>query len=113
MSVVNVEEVRQDLLITHSADDAKLQRLIDAAKDEALRYLGLEALPRRTAECPECTSEGTPDPVSNGADLAPTVRDGIVLLVQAMYEGRDAAEMERVREVAFKKMRPYRCGWGV
>lgn len=113
MSVVTVDDVRQELRLSHGEDDALLQRLIDAAEDEAARYLGLDALPQRAAACPDCTSEGTPEPVSDGADLAPAVRSGIFLLVQAMYDARTGDEMEKVREVAFKMMRPYRCNWGV
>lgn len=112
MSVTTLAFVKRLLRVTHSADDVLLQELIDAAESEAIRYLGTDSIPRAGAECPDCTSDGS-EPVSDSGDAPQGVLTGVALLVQADYEGVDADEMERVREQAFKHMRPWRCGFGV
>ena len=112
MSVTSVAFVKRLMRVTHSADDVLLQELINSAEEEAIRYLGTDGLPRAGAECPDCTSGGS-DPVSDSGDAPQGVLTGIALLVQALYEGVDAEEMEKVREQAFKHMRPWRCGFGV
>lgn len=120
MSVVQLAEVKAWLDVTFSADDEKIQALIDAAEDEAKRYLDRGELPRRDAPCCECASESTLNPSSNAldpasdtADLAPLVKQGIKLLVQAMYDQPSPDEMEATRQVALKMMFPYRCNLGV
>lgn len=113
MSTVRVAQIRAYLRITHRSDDAMLQELINGAEDEALAYLDREVLPRRGEfQVDECDSN-TPPLVSDSDDLSPMVRMGIYLLVQGMYEGKDAAEMEAVREVARQKFFPYRNKLGV
>ena len=113
MSVVTVEQVKSFLAQFHGADDVLIQMLVDGAEDEAKRYLGLDELPRQDSDCPDCSSDSTANPASDTSDVAPTVRNGIFLLVQAIYAGTDADEAARYRELALDMMRPYRCGWGV
>lgn len=114
MSVVTVTQVKLHLRVTHVLDDALLQMYVDSAEDEMKGYLDRDELPRRDDPCVECgESDSTLNTASDSDDIAPTVRDGIFLLVQAMYEGVDAAEMELVRGVAFAKARRYRCQMGV
>lgn len=113
MSRVRIEQVKAFLDLTHNEDDAKLQELIDGAEDEALQFLGLPDLPRRSAPTERECDSNTPDPVSDSDDLAPSVRMGIYLIVQGMYEAKDAAEMLLVRQAAELKWHPYRCGLGV
>lgn len=109
MSVVLLAEVKANLRLTHNSDDALLQDHIDDAEDEALQYLDRDELPRRNDPIqPVGESDSTLNAASDADDIAPAVRGGIFLLVQAMYEGVDAAEMEAVRTVAFGKMRCYR-----
>ena len=112
MSVTNVAFVKRLLRVTHNADDVLLQELINSAEAEAVKYLGTDRLPRIGEDCPDCTSDGGA-PVSDSADTPQGILTGIALLVQADYEGFDAGEVERVREQAFKHMRPWRCGFGV
>ena len=113
MSTVRIEQLKAFLDITHNEDDAKLQEIIDGAEDEALQFLGLAELPRRSAPTARECDSNTPDPVSDSDDLAPAVRMGIYLLAQGMYEAKDAAEMDLVRQAAEVKLQPYRCGLGV
>ena len=114
MSVVQLAEVKEWLDVTFSSDDAKIQTLIDAAEDEAKLYLDRDELPRRDDPCRcECESDSTLNPASDTADLAPLVKQGIKLLVQAMYDQPGPAEMEQTRRVALQMMHPYRCRLGV
>jgi hypothetical protein len=109
MSVVNINAVKAHLRVTHTSDDNLIQNLIDGAEDEAKRYLDRDELPRRDDPMPEeGQSDSSLDPASDSDDLAPSIRIGIFLLVQAEYEAPDAAEAEAMRSVAFGKMRSYR-----
>lgn len=113
MSTVRVAQVRAYLRITHRSDDALLQELINGAEDEALAYLDRPVLPRRGEfGVDECDSN-TPAPVSDSDDLSPVVRMGIYLIVQGMYEGKDADEMTAIRRAAEIKWFPYRNQLGV
>lgn len=114
MSAISVQEAKTYLDQFHDYDDAKLQMLIDAAEDEAKRYLGLDRLPGEAAECPECESEGDNAPISEGTRaVSPLVRMGVLCLVQALYDGTDPADVDLFRKIAFDHLRPYRCSFGV
>lgn len=113
MSVNLLAAVKAHLRLTHSDQDAYIQSLIDGAEDETKHYLGRDELPKRDAPYPDCTSDGTDDPASDSDDIAPTVRTGIFMLVQALFDGVDAEQMEGIRAQAFALMRPYRANWGV
>ena len=114
MSVVTVPQVKLHLRITHSEDDDLLQHYIDAAEDELKQFLDRDELPRRDDACVDCgESDSTLNTASDSDDLAPLLRTVVFLLVQAMYEGVDGTEMEKVRQVALNMARPYRCRWGV
>lgn len=113
MSVVTIESVKRHLRLTHSSDDALLEQLIDGAEDEMKQFLDRDELPRRDDDCADCESDSTINAASDTDDIAPTVRTGIFLLVQALYEGATAAEMEQTRAVAFSLAKPYRCRMGV
>ena len=115
MSVIGLEQVKAFLDVTQDYDDVKIQMLIDAAEDEAKKYLDRgNKLPRPDDSCPdECESESTLNPASDSNDVAPSVRNAIFLLVQAMYDQPGPAEMEATRNLAFAVMRPYRCKLGV
>jgi len=106
MSAISVSQTKAYLRITHSSDDALLQRLINSAEDEALAYLDRPSLPRRGEFVVDEADSNTP-PLAD-IDVSPAVLGGIYLLVQAMYEGKDAAEMAAVTEVARQKFFPYR-----
>lgn len=108
MSYVKIEQIKAYLDIIHNSDDTKLQLLIDGAEDEALQYLDRPGLPRRNESVVDECDSNQPDPVSDSDDLAPVIRMGIYLIVQAMYEGKDAAEIEACRKAAEVKWHPYR-----
>lgn len=113
MSIVQIADVKRHLRATHNSDDALIQQLIDGAEDELKQYLDRDELPRRGDACADCESDSTMSPASDTDDIAPTVRNAVFILVQAMYEGVDAGEMEKARAVAFALARPYRCRMGV
>lgn len=111
MSMIQVAQVRSYLRVLHTSDDALLQGLIDSAEDECLSYLDREELPRR-GDYDEACDSNAPDPVSDSDDLAPSIRAGCYLIIQAMYEGATADEIEKVRRVAEVKWHPYRDNLG-
>lgn len=113
MSVVTVEQAKTYLLVIGSSQDARLQQLIDEAEDECRQYLDRDVLPRIGAECPDdCDTAAVDDPVSDGEDLAPALRRGILMIVQAGFEAKDADEMMKMRKAAETCWAPFRCRWG-
>lgn len=113
MSVVTIEQAKKYLRTTHNADDELIQSLIDEAEDECLQYLDRPSLPRIGAECPdECDTAYVDDPVSDGSDLPKSLRRGVLMIVQASYEAKDADEMMKMRKAAETCWAPYRCGLG-
>jgi hypothetical protein len=113
MSTVKLEQVKAYLDVIHNSDDLKLQGLIDGAEDEALQFLDRDSLPRRNVTGVDECDSNQPEPVSDSDDLAPVVRMGIYLIVQAMYDGASADEMIKIRKAAETKWWPYRNGLGV
>ena len=102
MSIITLEIAKQYLDVIHNADNAKLQRLLDGAEDEAAQYMN-----RSLSDLlPEEVSSENPD------DLPGSVLLGVMLLLQAAYQATpdDAEKLRRAAEV---KLAPYRCGWGV
>ena len=112
MSAIDLAFVKQWLRVTHDEDDALLTGMIDDAEDEALQFLDRDALPRMGA-ANEADSNHPDIPVSDADDLARSVRNGVCLLVQAMYEAKDAAELTAVRRAVEVKLMPYRNNLGV
>ncbi len=103
MSVIDLETAKQFLDVIHSADDAKLQMLLDGAEREALDFMN-----RSEFGAEECSSEPPSDP-----EVMPgSVRLGVLLLLQAVYQATpdDAAKLRAAAEV---KLMPYRCYMGV
>ncbi|MGQ2994280.1 head-tail connector protein [Variovorax sp.] len=113
MSTVKVEQVKRYLDVIHNSDDAKLQDLIDGAEDECLQFLDRDSLPRRNQTAVDECDSNQPEPVSDSDDLAPAVRVGIYMIVQAGYDGANADEMAKIRSVAEVKWWPYRNRLGV
>lgn len=113
MSIVTLDQIKAYLDVIHNSDDAKLQLLVDGAEDEALQFLDRDQLPRRNESAVDECDSNQPEAVSDSDDLAPVVRMGIYLIVQAMYDAADAEEMARVRKAAETKWFPYRNRLGV
>lgn len=113
MSIVTVAEVKRHLRITHNSDDILLQELLDQAEDEIRQYLDRDELPRIGSDYPvECNTAINLDPASDVADLPASIRGGIYVLTQAMYEGKPE-ELETMRNAALAKVFPYRKRLGI
>jgi hypothetical protein len=114
MSIVTVEEAKRVIVITHNFDDERLQQLLDDAEEACRQFLGVDRLPREGTDCPdECDTASTYEAASDAEDLPAGIRRGVILLVQADYEGKDITEREKMRDAAERCWWPYRCGLGV
>lgn len=102
MSIITLATAKSYLDVIHSADDAKLQTLLQAAEDEAAQYIN-QPLAELQAEG---ASGEQSDALPGGVVL------GVMLLLQAAYQAApdDAEKLRRAAEV---KLTPYRIGWGV
>lgn len=91
MSYVTLTEVKQALRQTQSSDDDLLQRLIDSAESECLRFLGRTELPTLPLEYPQFSSNdeliSSEEVPSSNDPVAPDVVNGIILMVMADYDG--------------------------
>lgn len=109
MSYVTLQEVKQTLRQTQSDDDALLQRLIDSAEVECLRFTGRTQLPTLPLEYPEMSSDGSlisEEVPSSDDPVAPDVINGIILMVQADYDG-NPLDREKLRMAAEALWMPY------
>lgn len=93
MSVITLADAKSYLDVIHNSDDAKLQNLLDAAEDEAAKYLNVTGLDEWT-------------------ELPWSIYIGVLLLLQANYEaGPD--DMMKFRAAAESKLIPFRVEMGV
>ena len=110
MSVIKLADVKLALRVIHNADDDLLQMLLDAAEDEALRFLNRTELPTLPLDYPEeSSSEDVP---SSEDPIAPSVFTAFVCMVKADYEAA-VSDVEPLRKAAEVKLMPYRTGLGV
>ena len=116
MSAVTVEEIRAFLRIIHTDDDDMLQVLIDAAEDEAKRFVNRSELPTLPLDYPplyNSSSSEIPEPIPSSEDpIAPSVRVAIYFLVQSKYEGTKPEDVMRIRQNAETLLFPYRTELG-
>lgn len=115
MSDLTLGDVKKYLDVIHSADDDKLQMLLDAAEDEAMQFMDRKNLTDWGSRCGELVSElasEIPSEVASEAPMPASVRLGILILVQAAYQA-SPDEQEQLRNVAEKKLFPFRCRLGV
>jgi len=100
MSVITLSEAKSFLDVIHSADNAKLQLLLDAAEDEARVFMNRDDLIEWNSNI------STTDPVPA------SIKIGVLLLLQANYQASpdDADKLRRAAEV---KLLPYRLLMGV
>ena len=105
MSAVSIDDAKAYLRVQHDSDDALLQRLLDAAEDQVCQYLGRDQLPN-LGDVSGSSS------VSDG-ELAPSVFAGVLVVVQAHYEGADAAAIDAARTTMQALLAQYRIGLGV
>jgi hypothetical protein len=100
MSTITLEEAKSFLDVIHSADDDKIQLLLDAAEDEARAFLNREDLEEWNSNI------SSTDPVPG------SVKIGVLLLLQSNYQATPD-EAEQLRKVAEMKLQPYRIELGI
>lgn len=88
---MDLATVKSYLDVIHDADDDKLELLLEAAEDEALRFCNLDAFP---------------------SEIPASMEMGILLLVQANYQAQPS-EIEILRKAAEYKLMPHRSEIGV
>lgn len=93
MSVISLADAKSFLDVIHSSDDVKLQHLLDAAEDEASRFLNATAL-------------------TDWSELPYSIFMGVLLLLQANYQA-SPDEIPKIRSAAETKLMPYRVELGV
>lgn len=104
MSLIPLADAKRYLDVIHSADDDKLQDLLDGAEREALNFMD------RTDFGELCPCDSNYE--SESERVLPDVKTGVLILLQAVYQASpdDAARLRHVAEV---KLMPYRCQLGV
>lgn len=95
--MINLVDVKKALRITHDEDDAMLTRVIGSALREALAFMDMDKLPV------EADSDGNYGDV----DIPEDVFSGIILMVQADYDG-DPKDRQAYRDAAEQLWTPYR-----
>jgi len=93
MSVISLDDAKSFLDVIHSYDDMKLQNLLEAAEDEAARFLNVTSLDEWT-------------------ELPYSIYIAVLLLTQSNYEA-PADEIMKYRSAAESKLMPYRVDMGV
>lgn len=102
MSVINLETAKSYLDVIHSADDVKLQLLLDGAEDEAMRFMNRDDL-----------VEWDSDIDIDSEYLMPkSVVIGVLLMLQSNYQA-GVDEIDKLRRAAETKLMPYRLQMGV
>lgn len=106
MSRIPLADAKAFLDVIHDADDAKLQMLLDGAEDEALQFMN------RTRFGVDCDADDSSAPPEGEESIPPSVKVGVLLLLQASYQATpdDAEKLRRAAEI---KLSPFRCNMGV
>lgn len=100
MSVISLETAKDFLSVIHSADDVKLQLLLNAAEDEAREFMNRADLIEFDSNV--STTDSVPD----------SIVMGVMLLLQANYQATPD-EIPKLRQAAETKLMPYRIEMGV
>lgn len=117
-TTITLQEVKDQLRVTHSADDSLLQRLLNSATQECLRFLNRTELPTEPYDYPvdldgDSSSEEITEQVPSSEDpVAADIVNGILVMVQADYDG-DFSMRQEARAAAEALWQPYRIGMGV
>ena len=93
MSIVALADAKSFLDVIHDSDDDKLQLLLDAAEDEAAKFLNVAGLDEWT-------------------ELPFSILIGTLLLLQANYQA-PPDDIPKLRAAAETKLMPYRVEMGV
>lgn len=113
MSLITLLEAKQELRVTHDQDDVLIQSYLDAAEDEALRFMDRAEF---GTICPcDVTSSSSSGSSSSSSEIVipPSVRSAVLLLVRARYGATTPDEIKGYRQAAETLLMPYRCGLGV
>lgn len=110
MSILTLESLKQSLRVTHSADDALLQNLLDGAEAEAKRFTNRLELPGVVYSLPDADTLETV--IADEPSVSPDVRTAVWLLVSARYDSRTADEAQGLRHAAETLLQPYRTMMG-
>lgn len=95
-----LSDVKASLRVGHTDDDALLTALITSASQECAQYI--------YGQIPDYTAQGAvADP-----QTVPMLKQGIILMVQAYYEG-DPAKRGEYLATAKSLWNPYRTSWGL
>lgn len=108
--MITVSEVKLFLRVFHSDDDTLLETLIDAAEDEAKRFMNRTELATLPLDYPSSSSEEVP---SSEDPVAPSVRVAVYFLVQSKYEAMEPEKIMQLRKAAETLLAPYRTELGV
>lgn len=108
MSVISLDKAKAVLDVIHTADDAKLQTLLDGAEDEAVQFMNRSLLQPYPATA---MVDGVPVVVPPLEVPPASMVLGVLLLLQAAYQATpdDAEKLRRAAEV---KLQPFRIGLG-
>ena len=93
MSVISLTDAKAFLDVIHDFDDSKLQLLLDAAEDEAAKFLNVESITEWT-------------------ELPFSLFIGVLLMMQSNYQA-SPDDMPKLRAAAETKLMPYRVEMGV
>ena len=110
MSVIALATVKAYLRVTHTSDDTLLQVLLDAAEDEALRFMNRSELPGLPYDLPEDSSSESD--IDTEPSVAPSVLLGVCLLVRAQYDEPDGDKLSAWRRSAETILQPCRTEMG-
>lgn len=117
-TTITLQDVKDHLRVTHSADDTLLQRLLNSATQECLRFINRTELPTLPFDHPvdldgDSSSEVVTEEVPSSEDpVADDIVNGIILMIQADYDG-DFTMRQQARDAAEALWMPYRIGMGV
>jgi len=97
VSTIPLEELKDFLNVTHASDDAKLRVLLNAAEDEALRFMN------RTTFGEICEESSLFD--ADTATIPDSVVTAVYFLVSAMYDAQPD-HFQIFRKAAERMMMP-------
>ncbi len=102
MSVIDLAVAKSFLDVIHSADDIKLQILLDGAEDEAAQFMNRQNLDEWESDIE----------INFDYDMPVSVFVGALLLLQSGYQAAPD-EMQKLRAAAEVKLMPYRINIGI
>lgn len=102
MSTISLTDAKTFLDVIHSADDLKLQMILDGAEDEAVQFMNRSSL----------TEWDSDIEIQSDYLMPASVMYAVLLLMQGMYQATPD-ELDKLRKAAEIKLMPYRLNIGV